>query len=139
MAVYGSWVNTLITSYLTGATIKALLVSPAYSQNHANQFRSDLTSEVVGTGYAAGGVALTGVVITEIDGMVKVDCDDVAFGVIDVGSIAGIVFYVDNGSAAADRLLSSDVLEVAIDTTGNTLPFTYAPSSDGILIGDYVI
>ena len=49
-------------------TIKVALLTASYTPDYTNhKFYSDLTNEVVGTGYSAGGVALSGVTVTEDD------------------------------------------------------------------------
>lgn len=137
MAVYGSWVESLVTTYFSGATFGAILVTSDYVQDHANGFRDDIADEVSGSGYTSGGVVLTGVSFTNTDGAVRMLCDLVDFGPIDVSDIAAIVFYVDTGSAATDVLITADVFDEPFDNTGGVLPVRYAPSSDGILVADF--
>ena len=46
-------------------TLKVMLCTSAYTPNQdTHRYKSDVTGEVTGTGYTAGGVTLTGVTIT---------------------------------------------------------------------------
>lgn len=46
-------------------TIKAMLCTSSYTPNQdTHRYKSDVTNEITGTGYTAGGVTLTGVSIT---------------------------------------------------------------------------
>lgn len=135
MSVYGKFALAAIDAMVAGETLKAMLVDDTYVVNHTHQFRSAITSsEVAGTGYAAGGVALTGVTVT-VDtgfGRVVLTSDEIDFGNIAV-DCAGIVFYIDNGSAATDVLIGSDTW--TSETTSVAVPFTYLPNEDdGIVV-----
>lgn len=60
--MYGKAVSSLAAGTINFASdaIKAMLLSSAYAPNlDTHQFKSDLTSEITGTGYTAGGVTLT--------------------------------------------------------------------------------
>lgn len=50
---------------ITSDTLKLMLLGSGYTlDKHAHDFADDLTAEVTGTGYTAGGKALTGVTLT---------------------------------------------------------------------------
>lgn len=50
---------------LDSDTIKVMLLANTYTPNlNAHKYKSDLTGEVAGTGYTAGGVALSGVAVS---------------------------------------------------------------------------
>lgn len=48
---------------LDSDTIKAMLVTNAYAPSPSHCYKSDVTNEVTGTGYTAGGATLTGVTV----------------------------------------------------------------------------
>lgn len=133
MAVYGPWLREAFSAYLSGKTVKALLVTSAFVANPDHQFRSSITNEVAGTGYVAGGVTVTGVVISydTATNRIKIACNDVNFGDVDLAAVGGIVFYVSNGSAATDVLIAADTFPVVEVTDATNL--TYRPHSDGIV------
>jgi hypothetical protein len=52
---------------LDSDTFKAMLVTSAYTYSSAHDFQNDITNEVTGTGYTAGGATLTSVTWTQTD------------------------------------------------------------------------
>lgn len=119
------------------AQLKALLVGSGYTPDYdANEFRSDITSEVSGTGYTAGGISLTSESITldTTNHRLKVDADDANFGTLTVSGIVGLVVYVDTGSSATDQLVSFHTFSSQSPSGVN---FTYAFHADGILYITY--
>jgi hypothetical protein len=60
--VYGPFLTSLATKKvdLSADTVKAMLCTSTYTPNQdTHQYKSDLTNEITGTGYTAGGVAVT--------------------------------------------------------------------------------
>lgn len=133
MAVYGPFITSALAGYLSGASVKALLTTSAYVQDVDQQFRSSVTNEVVGTGYTAGGVAVTGVAVMydSATNHPHLTCDPVDFGVITIAEVAAIVFYVDTGSPATDVLIATDPFgPTEVDNT----TFQYIPHADGLVV-----
>lgn len=130
-SAYGPIWATIVDDYLTGKTLKAMLVEAAYVFDRDHDFRNDITDEVTGTGYTSGGVDLTGVTVAYDTGTgrVKIDADDADFGILTATGIAGIVVYVDVGTSATDPVISYHSF-TAQDPTSQ--PFTYAWSVDGV-------
>lgn len=132
MSAYLPWLTSQFAS-LTSATIKAMLLvdhTPDVTDSH----RADIVAdEVSGTGYTAGGVTVTGVSVTEddTDGWVTVDCDDVAFGPVDILNITAIAFYISVGSPSTDVLICVDVFDATDASAADT--FTYRVPDDGIM------
>jgi hypothetical protein len=63
-------------------TIKVMLCTSSYTPNQDTHiYKSSVTNEVTGTGYTAGGKALTNKTITYTDAtnVIKLDADDVAW------------------------------------------------------------
>lgn len=116
---------------LETANIKALLVSPDYVFDHTHVNRSQITNEVTNTGGSTGyeHKDVENVDISLVGSRVQVTCDNIAYTAINTAeNIRGVIFYVDNGSAASDTLISylqglelstngSDV-EIRIDPEG---------------------
>jgi hypothetical protein len=86
--------------------IKAMLLSEDYSPNmETHQFKSDLSHEVAGTGYDAGGIVLENVTITNpSNGVFKLDCDDPEFDAINV-TFHYVVIYNNTPATDAERPL----------------------------------
>lgn len=121
---------------------KTLLVTNSETPNFdTHNFRDDITAEVVGTGYTAGGVALTGTNLypggTGIANATQLvfDADDSSWASSTI-TARGAVHYFNVGSAATDPLVylinfgSSDV-----STTAGL--FTIQWHSSGIWVLDY--
>ena len=89
-------------------TFKCMLVTSSYSPNletHTN--KSDVTNEVSGTGYTAGGATLTGVTMTSSSdgtGTIKWDADDVSWTSSTLSNVRAGVIYDD--SVTNDRLIA---------------------------------
>lgn len=87
--------------------LKCLLTTSAYAYSQANdRYQSAVTNEVTGTGYSAGGIALTGVVATDSGGTYTLACNTIDFGTLTVTGIRVAVIYDSTpGSAATNPLL----------------------------------
>ena len=89
-------------------TFKCMLVTASYSPNletHTN--KSDVSNEVSGTGYTAGGATLTGVTMTSSSdgtGTIKWDADDVSWTSSTLSNVRAGVIYDD--SVTNDRLIA---------------------------------
>lgn len=89
-------------------TFKCMLVTASYSPNletHTN--KSDVSNEVSGTGYTAGGETLTGVTMTSSSdgtGTIKWDADDVSWTSSTLSNVRAGVIYDD--SVTNDRLIA---------------------------------
>lgn len=96
-------------------TFKCLLVTSSYTPNKdTHTKRSDVTNEVSGTGYSAGGAAATFSVTKDTSN----DRIDVSLGAVSWSSstitAAGAVYYKSRGGAS-----SADELVAYIDFGGN--------------------
>lgn len=92
----------------TTDSFKLMLMTTSYTPDVDNDaFRSDLTGEASGSGYTAGGEALTSVTITQdnTNDRANVDAADLTFSSISVSNVDGAVLYKDTGTAATDILV----------------------------------
>jgi len=104
-------------------TLKAMLVTSAYAPDvDAHNRRDDITNEVVGTGYVAGGEAIT-CTVTQDNGANKAVAtfDDVVWETSSI-TARGAVIYKSTGVAANDQLIGyidfgSDKTSVGSDFT----------------------
>lgn len=106
--------NKFWNKVLTGSidldtdTFKCMLVTSAYTPNKdTHDFRDDVTNEVIGAGYTAGGATVT-VGVTDDTAN---DRQDIALGSISLGSSTitarGAVYYKSRGGAAsADEIIA---------------------------------
>jgi hypothetical protein len=102
--------------FLPGSVFKAMLVTSAYVPNKkTNVSRADVTNEIVGVGYTAGG-EVTAATVTNSTAN---DRTDVTFGPVSwpvstITNARAAVIYQDNGGAA-----SGDPLVGYVDFGGN--------------------
>jgi hypothetical protein len=88
-------------------TIKVALVTSAYVPDFDNdEFFSDVTGEVVGTGYIAGGEILTGKTVTQdnTNDLGVFDADDLEWPTSTI-TARGCVIYKDTGTAGTSPLI----------------------------------
>lgn len=89
-------------------TIKVMLVASAYTpaaSTHVN--KSDVTNEVTGTNYTAGGTALATKTLTEATGTVTFDAADVTWlqSATGFSTARYAVIYKDTGTASTSPLI----------------------------------
>lgn len=138
MAVTAKFYSMLFESLLNkeidldADTIKTMLCSSSYTPNQdTHRYKSDVTSEITGTGYTAGGVSLTNITIAynSTTNTITIDADNAQwttatftarYAVIYDTSPSGdtarpLIGYVDFG---ADISVSAGTFTVAWDATG---------------------
>lgn len=115
-------------------TFKLMLVSSGYTPNKdTHTKRSDVTNEVTGTGYTAGGATLAGNTITQdnTNDLAKWTANAVTFDPATL-TARGAVLYRSRGSlASADELVK--YFDFGSDKSSSAAPFTVEFSTDGIL------
>jgi hypothetical protein len=103
-------------------TFKAMLVTSAYSPNKdTHEFRDDVTNEVTGTGYTAGGATST-VTVTKDTANDKVT---IQFGAVSWASSTitarGLVYYKSRGGASsADEIVAYNDFGSNVSSSGGT-------------------
>jgi hypothetical protein len=93
--------------YISG-TVKCLLTSNTYVPNQdTHQYVSDITNEVSGAGYTAGGVTLTSKTnsYNTSTNTVALDAADPTWATITIAEIRYAVFYIDSGTPSTSPLL----------------------------------
>ena len=106
----------------TADRFKAMLVTSSYTPNFGtHDFKSDVTNEVSGTGYDAGGKSLTSVTLTQSGGTITFDAADLTWAASTITARGAVVYddsltndplicYIDFGadksSSAGDFVLS---------------------------------
>jgi hypothetical protein len=79
----------------------ALVAADQAGNLNTHDFRDDIT-EVTGTNYTSGGVALASPTVTASAGVVTFDAADTTFTNVTIAAIRGSVIYKNVGSAATD-------------------------------------
>lgn len=127
--------NSMVRSALTGGidfggdSFKMLLVDTALTETEKDAWedRADVTGEVSGTGYTAGGKACTLTVAATDDANndVEITIDPVSWASSTITAAAAVV-YKDSGSAATDLLICT--IDFGGDVTSTNGTFTVTPS-----------
>jgi hypothetical protein len=129
--LYGRFLNTFTAKDvdLDADTLKAMLCTSSYVPDQdTHEFKSDVTNEVVGTGYTAGGVTLTGVsaTYTGATNTWALDAGDVAWPASTLTARYLIVYDATPGSDATRRLIAYVDFGSNVSTTAGTLTVTWA-------------
>lgn len=113
MAVTAFWYAKAFVNAFTRAkaidydtnAIKTALTTSAYTPNQdTHEAFSDVTNEVTGTGYTAGGQALTTKTLTNTNNVVALDADDVTWAASTITARRAVV-YDDSGTPSSNKAL----------------------------------
>ena len=134
-ALLGQWSATAARRVnWTGDTIKCSLHTSGYTPNQdTHDFQDDLTNEVSGTGYTAGGVTLANKTATydAASNEMRLDADDPAWTAVTI-TTRYAAFWVDTaGAAATDPLLA--YMDFGGDQTVTGGNFTIVLAATGLL------
>lgn len=115
-------------------TLKVMLVTSAYSPNiDTHTKRSDITNEVVGAGYVAGGATLANPTVTadNTDDEGVFDADDVTWTSSTITARGAVIYKSRGGAASADELVG--YVDFGSDYTSTGGNFTITWAAEGIL------
>lgn len=125
---------------LEAETHKVLMVTDASTPDfNAHDFRDDVDgaayTEVSGTGYSQGGVALTTTELTIATGTLTYDAADVSWASSTITDAMAAIGYFNVGTAATDQLVFlSDFVTAASSSNGT---FTIQWNASGIFTLDF--
>lgn len=140
--IYNKFLSALFSSLFdftasSGQTFKLALLSSFYpaaeNEKDTHDFFDDVSAfEIGGTGYTAGGKALTSVTVTQDNATNKaiVDADDVTWTASTMTFRYGIL-YRDTGTPATSPLIKLIDFGIEQSTSGTDFPVTW--SAAGIL------
>lgn len=115
-------------------TVKVMLVTSAYTPDQdTHTKRSDITNEVTGTGYVAGGAALANKAVTVDNTGNKgvFDSDDVTWASSTITARGAVLYKSRGGLASADELI--EYIDFGVDKISATGNFTITWDAAGIL------
>lgn len=106
-------------------TIKVMLVTSAYTPDQdAHTKLSDITNEVTGTGYTAGGATLASKTVTQDNTNDKgvMDCADITWSTSTITARGAVLYKSRGGASSSDELIAyydfgTDKSSVAADFT----------------------
>lgn len=134
--LYGPFLQSLTNKEvdLDSDTLKVMLCTSGYTPDQdTHRYKSDVTNEVAGTGYTAGGQALTGVTVsyTAATNTLMLDANDPSWPASTI-TARYAVFYDDSPATAATKPLIAywDLGSDQISSAGN---FTLTLSGSGIV------
>lgn len=109
---------------------KVLMVTDSETPNFdTHDFRNDITNEVTGTGYTAGGTAITSTEITVSSGTLVFDSADPSWASSTIANAMAAVGYTNVGASSTDQLIwLSDFVNAASSSNGT---FTIQVASGG--------
>lgn len=135
-AIFNSFKRDIANGSINLATdaVKIMLVGSAYTPNidtHAK--RSDVTNEVSGAGYTAGGVALVNKAVTMNTTSDKgvFDADDVTLSNATITARGAVLYKARGGASSADELIA--YLDFGADITSTAGNFNIAFDANGII------
>jgi len=124
--------NTLALD-LDSDTIKIMLVTSSYTPDFgAHDFKADVSNEVSGTNYTAGGNTLSSLALTQTGGTIKFDAADTSWSSATITDARGAVIYDD--SLTDDPLIAYIDFGANYSSTNGT--FTIAFNAGGIFTID---
>lgn len=115
-------------------TIKVALVTNSYTPDQdAHDFFDDVTNEVSGTGYTAGGATLANKTVTadNTDNEGVFDADNVTWTTATITSARYAIVYKSTGTAATSPLIAAIDLGQDYSTSGGDFTLTW--NSEGII------
>lgn len=133
--IYDSFLRDSVngTIDLDTDSVKVMLVTSTYTPARTHAKRSDVTNEVSGAGYTAGGAALASKTITAdtTNHRGVFDADDLTWTGSTITARAAVLYKSRGGAATADELIG--YWDFGTDKSSSNGPFTIQWNSNGIL------
>jgi hypothetical protein len=129
MAGTWKWFGNGLLKVATGAidldtdTFKILLTTSTYTPNQdTHDFRDDVTNEVTGTGYTAGGATLAGVSVTydATSNEVRISWTDPTWASSTITARTAVIYKSRGGAATADELVAFCTNDADVSSTAGT-------------------
>lgn len=116
---------------LASGTYKVALLSSGYTPSKTHSFFSDLTNEVTGSGYSAGGATLGNKAVTRDDTNLwaTFDADDATWTTSTITARYAVI-YQSTGVAGTSPLLA--LIDFGSDITSSASTFTLPFNASGI-------
>lgn len=115
-------------------TIKVALTTASYTPSQTtHDFFDDITNEVSGTGYSAGGASLANKVLTldTTNNYTTWDADDVSWTTSTITNARYAIIYKSTGTASTSPLIA--LIDLGSNQSTNASTFTIVWNASGIL------
>jgi hypothetical protein len=135
-AIYNSFKRDIANGSidLDTDTIKVMLVTSTYAPNvDTHTKRSDITNEVVGTGYVAGGGTLASktVAVDNTNDRALFDGDNQVWATASITARGAVLYKARGGASTADELIC--YIDFGADITSTAADFTLSFNAVGII------
>lgn len=129
--LYGKFFNALAAKDvdIDGDSIKAMLCTSSYTPDQdTHEFKSSVTNEITGTGYTAGGQALSGVTVTYTgaSNVWTLDASDLTWPGLTMTARYLVLYDSTPATDATRRLIAYVDFGADVTTTAGTLTITWA-------------
>jgi len=116
---------------LDGDTFKIMLVTDSYTESAAHAKRSEITNEVSGPGYTAGGNTLGSVVFTKSGNVTTFDAANTSWGTSTITARGAVIYKSRGGVSSADELVC--YLDFLADKSSSAGDFNLSFNASGII------
>lgn len=113
-------------------TIKVLLVTSTYTASATHAKRSDVTNEVTGTGYTAGGATIGSPTVSNVSTTGVFDGADVSWTTSTITARGAVIYKSRGGASSADELVC--YIDFGADKVSTAGTFTIAWNASGIVV-----
>lgn len=129
MAATFKWYGNGLLKAVTGSidfdtdTFKVMLTTSAYTPDQdTHDFRNDVTNEITGTGYTAGGATLAGVSAAYDSGsnQVRIAWTDPTWSTASFTARTAVIYKSRGGASSADELVAYAVNDADVTSTAAT-------------------
>ncbi|MGH3095112.1 MAG: hypothetical protein ACRDMV_03830 [Streptosporangiales bacterium] len=136
MAVTPAWYGHGLEHIIEGdvdfddGNVKVALVDSTYTpDDNGNEYFSEISGEITGDGYTAGGQALGNPTMSYSGGVTTLDGDDTTWSDSTITARTAVVYY-DSGTASTSPLLIYQQSDADVSSTSGE--FTVAWNASGI-------
>lgn len=108
-------------------TFKTMLVTSSYAPNKdTDDFRNDVTNEVTGTGYTAGGnaCAMTVAAIDTVNDRIEITMGGSSWATSTITAAAAVIYKSRGGASSADELVAYIDFGGNVSSVGGTFTLT---------------
>lgn len=132
--VYGNFAKSLANKEidLDSDTLKVMLCTSSYTPaQNTHQYKSDITNEVSGTGYTAGGATLGSVTVAQSSGTFTLDAADTSWSSSTITARYAVIYDSTPSTDATRPLIAYVDFGADVVSTSGTFSITW--NASGIL------